>query len=81
MVWTSNVLVALVFAGLHLIPMAELLELSTIAMGLVLALATGAGVLLGWVYWRSGLLMAMFTHAIGNLAVYLGVRSLMAWGA
>jgi membrane protease YdiL (CAAX protease family) len=77
-VWATNVLVALVFAGMHLIPTAQLLDLSAIAMGLVLALGTGAGVLLGWVYWRYGLLMAMFTHAIGGLLLYLGARGLIA---
>jgi membrane protease YdiL (CAAX protease family) len=81
MVWTTNVLVALVFAGMHLLPAAQLLDLNALARGLVIAVATGGGVVLGWVYWRYGLLMAMFTHASGGLLVYLGVRGLMAWAA
>jgi membrane protease YdiL (CAAX protease family) len=80
-VWATNVLVAFVFSSLHLLPAAQLLDLKPIAMGLVLALATAAGVLFGCVYLQHGLLMAMFTHAIAGVLVYLGVRGLIAFAA
>jgi len=80
-VWTANVLASFVFALMHLLPASQLLDLNTIATGVAIALATAASVLLGWVYWRHGLLMAMFTHAIGGMLLYLGARGLMAWAA
>jgi hypothetical protein len=78
MIWVVNALVALLFAWMHLIPVAALLDLNSIATGGSVALATLASALLGWVYWRHGLLMAIFTHAVGGVLVYLGVRSLIA---
>ena len=74
-------LVALVFAGLHLVPAAQLLDLNAIATAAAIALATLAGVLFGWVYWRHGLIMAIFTHAIAGLLVYLGARGLIAFAS
>jgi membrane protease YdiL (CAAX protease family) len=79
-VWATNVLVALVFAWMHLIPAAQLLHLNAIATVMIIVLATSAGILFGWVYWRHGLLMAMFTHAIGSVLVYLGARGLLSIG-
>jgi membrane protease YdiL (CAAX protease family) len=79
MVWVVNVLVALLFAWMHLIPAAALLDLNSIATGGAVALATLASALFGWVYWRYGLLMAMFTHAVGGVLVYFGARSLISF--
>jgi hypothetical protein len=81
MVWAINVFAALVFAGMHLLPAGQLLDLNDIATGAAMALATAAGVILGWVYWRHGLLMAMFTHAIGGVLIYLGGRGLIAFAS
>jgi membrane protease YdiL (CAAX protease family) len=81
MVWAMNVLAALVFTGKHLLPAGQLLDLNDTATGAAMALATVAGVVLGWVYWRHGLLMAMFTHAIAGLLVYLGARGLVAFAS
>ncbi len=77
-VWTTNVLVALVFALVHLLPVVQLVDLKASACTLVIAVGTMAGVLLGWVYWRHGLLMAIVTHAVGSLVLFLGARGLMA---
>jgi membrane protease YdiL (CAAX protease family) len=78
MVWLTNLLIALVFASMHLIPVAPLLDLNAIAGALAIAVGTVAGVLLGWVYWRHGLLMAMFTHSVAGLLLFLGARGLIA---
>jgi hypothetical protein len=64
---------------MHLILAAALLELHSIATGGAVAVATLASSVLGWVYWRHGLLAAMFTHAVGGVLVYLGARSLIAF--
>jgi membrane protease YdiL (CAAX protease family) len=76
-VWATNVLVAAIFAWMHLILAAPLLDLSAIAVVVATALGTVAGVLLGWVYWRHGLLMAIYTHAVAGVLVYLGGRGLI----
>jgi hypothetical protein len=80
-VWTANIVVALAFAGLHLVPAAQLLDLNAVATAAAVALATLAGAFLGLVYWRHGLLMAILTHAIAGLVVYLGARALIAFAA
>lgn len=72
--WASNAFVALVFAVLHLVPAAQFLALNALAGSIAIAIGVVAGVVFGWVYWRYGLLMAMFTHAVGGLLVYLGAR-------
>jgi hypothetical protein len=79
MIWVVNLLVALIFAWLHLILAASLLELNALATAGAVALATFASAVLGWVYWRHGLLTAMLTHAVGGVLVYLGARSLIAF--
>jgi hypothetical protein len=79
MIWVVNVLVAFLFAWMHLIPVAPILDLNAIATGGAVAVATFAGALLGWVYWRHGLLTAIFTHAVGGVLIYLGARSLIAF--
>jgi hypothetical protein len=78
MFWIVNVLVAFVFAWMHLIPVSALLDLNSMATGGAAALATLAGAILGWVYRRHGLLTAMLTHALGGVLIYLGARSLIA---
>jgi membrane protease YdiL (CAAX protease family) len=78
-VWPANILVALLFAWLHLVPAAQLLDSNAIATGTAIALATLAGAVFGWVYWQHGLTMAIFTHAIAGLVVYLGTRGLIAF--
>jgi hypothetical protein len=77
-IWTTNLCVALLFAAMHLIPAASLLKLNAIAVGVAIVLATSAGILFGRVYWRHGLLMATWAHAVGGVLVYLGGRSLLA---
>jgi membrane protease YdiL (CAAX protease family) len=73
----TNVLVAAIFAWMHLILAAPLLGLSAIAVAVATVLGTVAGVLLGWVYWRHGLLMAIYTHSFAGVLVYLGGRGLI----
>jgi hypothetical protein len=77
-VWTVNVFVAFGFAGLHLLPASQLLDMNPMATTAAIALGTLAGILLGWVYWRHGLVMAIFTHAVAGLVLYLGARGLIA---
>jgi hypothetical protein len=80
-VWPANIFVASIFAGLHLVPAAPLLDLNPVATTAAVALGTFAGALLGWVYWRHGLVMAIFTHAIAGLLLYLGARGLIVFAS
>ena len=79
MIWVVNVLVALLFAWMHLIVAAPLLKLNAIATGGAVAVAGLASAVLGWVYWRRGLLMAIFTHSVAGVLIYLGGRGLIAF--
>jgi hypothetical protein len=79
MIWVVNVLVALLFAWMHMIPAAALLDVNAISTVGAATLATASGALLGWVYWRHGLLAAVLTHAVGGVLTYLGGRSLIAF--
>jgi hypothetical protein len=80
-VWATNVLVAVVFAGLHLVPAAPLLDLNPIVTAAAIAVGSVAGTLLSWIYWRHGLIMAVLTHAIAGVLVYLGGRGLIAFAS
>jgi hypothetical protein len=80
-VWAANALIAVVFAWMHLIPAAPLLELNATALVVAATLATIAGVFLGWVYWQLGLLLAIYTHAVAGVVVYLAARGLIAFTA
>ncbi len=80
-VWTANILVALVFAALHLVPAAQLLHLNAIAITAAITLASLASALFGWVYWRHGLTMAIFTHAVAGVLVYVGARGMIAFAS
>ncbi|WP_266364746.1 CPBP family glutamic-type intramembrane protease [Tellurirhabdus rosea] len=75
--WLGIAGAALLFGAGHL-PMA-LLQVSSPSAALVayLLLAnSAAGLVFGWVYWRSGLAMAMVAHAVAHLALIIGDRLL-----
>ena len=78
-VWASITVVAFIFALMHLAPLTQLLELTELSVAVGLLLSTGAGVLFGWTYWRYGLLIAVVTHAVCNVSLYLGVRAVLAF--
>jgi formylglycine-generating enzyme required for sulfatase activity len=77
-VWTANVLAALVFGVSHLygaIPFPRTLTSAT----RVVAQNTALGVVLGWVYWDYGLASGMLAHTLVDVLVYVvGVPSLRA---
>ena len=79
--WMINTFVAVVFAMLHLIPASLVIDLNAITLGIGIVLVTGAGVVFGHVYRLHGLVMAMLTHAVSSLLLYLGVRCSIAFFA
>lgn len=79
LIWAANVLTAFAFAVLHLVPASQMLALNPSAMALVLVLATVAGTVFGYIYWRYDLVMAVLSHAVAGLVLYLGVRGALAF--
>ncbi|UCG12686.1 MAG: CPBP family intramembrane metalloprotease [Deltaproteobacteria bacterium] len=72
--WIGNLLSALVFAGAHL-P-----QLTSHGLSLLIPFvmfSTGAGMVMGWLYMRYGLVAAIVAHFIGDLMVYV-IPRLMA---
>ncbi len=66
--WIGNLLAALVFAGAHL---PQLTMENWILMIPVLMFSTGAGMVMGWLYMRYGLVSAIAAHFIADLIVYV----------
>jgi hypothetical protein len=69
--WVGNLLSALVFAGAHL-P-----QLTYHGWGLLIPFvmfSTSAGMVMGWLYMRYGLISAIVAHFIGDLMVYVVPR-------
>ena len=62
-IWSANLLTALLFAAIHL-PLAFTLfgELPSFIVVFVLSLNSFVGVIFGWFYWLYGLLAAMIAH-------------------
>jgi hypothetical protein len=72
LLWSVNVGVALLFALSHL-PMVRLAFAHVNAAALAVGLDTrfGVGLLLGWTYWRYGLVAAMVCHAAYDIVLVL----------
>lgn len=73
--WIGNLLAALVFAGAHL----PQLMFQTYGWGLLLPfvlVSGGAGMIMGWLYMRYGLIAAVVAHFIVDLVVYVIPRFL-----
>ncbi|MFQ6059014.1 MAG: CPBP family intramembrane glutamic endopeptidase [Anaerolineae bacterium] len=70
-VWTANVLAALLFGAGHLPTLATLAPLTAIVVVRTLLLNGIAGVLFGWLYWRRGLLAAMVSHFSADIVLHV----------
>lgn len=76
--WIGSLLSALLFAGGHL---PNLMTFGSPSMGLVIAIAmfsTTAGLIMGWLYIKYGLISAMIAHFVGDAVVYVLPRLLDA---
>src|SRR5207244_8185742 len=58
-IWTANVLAAVLFGLGHLPATAAVLPLTALVIVRAIVLNGLAGVVFGWLYWRRGLLVAM----------------------
>ena len=69
--WTVNVLVALVFAAGHLPVLLKLVAPSSLEMFRVLLLNGIPGVVFGWLYWSRGLWAAMMAHFVADVVIHV----------
>jgi len=66
--WTSNVIAAVLFGMIHLPQAASLAGPLTVKLTSYVLLLNGiGGLVFGWMYWRHGLLAAMFSHFAADL--------------
>jgi hypothetical protein len=66
-VWTSNVLAALVFGSLHIPQAAVFLGPTRLVISYTLLGNAVPGVVFGWLYWRRGLVAAMVCHCAADV--------------
>lgn len=69
--WTANVLAALLFAAGHLPALLASVEPSAVWIGRTLVLNTVAGIVYGWLYLRHQLEAAMAAHALTHVGLWL----------
>ena len=69
--WTANILFALVFGAAHL-PTAEAmgLPINILVITHTLIINGFAGLVLGWLFWTFGLETAMLAHFLGDVVLY-----------
>lgn len=75
--WTANILAALLFGAGHLPATSALFPLTSLVVARALVLNGLAGVALGWLYWRRGLLLAMTAHFSADIVVHVLFPPLM----
>jgi len=69
--WTANVLAALLFGAGHLPTLAALVPLTIMLVVRTVLLNSIAGVAFGWLYWRRGLLAAMVSHFSADIVLHV----------
>jgi membrane protease YdiL (CAAX protease family) len=69
--WTANVLAAVLFGLGHLPATAAVLPMTTLVIVRAIVLNGLAGVVFGWLYWRRGILAAMASHFCADLVLHV----------
>jgi hypothetical protein len=69
--WTANILAALLFGLGHLPATAALVPLTSIVVVRAIVLNGLAGLVFGWLYWRRGILTAMASHFCADLVLHV----------
>lgn len=70
-IWTANVLAAVLFGAMHLPQAAALTALTPAVVIFVLAGNGVAGIAFGWLYWRYGLEAAMVGHFATDIVLHV----------
>jgi hypothetical protein len=63
----------------HLVPVSGVLELTWLAKIIGTGLGSAAGILLGWTYWRHGLIAAIVCHFGAGITLFVCVQFALAW--
>lgn len=79
-VWSANLLAALLFGLSHLPATAALVALTPLVVARAIVLNGLAGVVFGWLYWRRGLLAAMVAHFAADLVLHVLSPALLGRG-
>jgi membrane protease YdiL (CAAX protease family) len=78
LMWTANILAALLFGLGHLPATASVLPLTGIVIFRAIVLNGLAGIVFGWLYWRHGILTAMASHFCADLVLHVLTPLLIA---
>jgi len=71
LMWSANILAALIFGASHLPTTATLVPLTPLIVARALVLNGVFGITAGWLYWRHSLEAAMISHATGHIVFTL----------
>ncbi|MCB1108930.1 MAG: CPBP family intramembrane metalloprotease [Chlamydiia bacterium] len=69
--WTTNVIVALIFGIGHLPAAFKLIEPTSYEISRILLLNGIPGIVFGWLYWSRGLWSAMIAHFMADLIIHV----------
>jgi membrane protease YdiL (CAAX protease family) len=78
-VWSAIVVTSVGFSLLHLVPLSGVLELTGWAKIIGTGLGSAVGLLLGWTYWRRGLVAAIVCHMGAGITLFVCVQFALAW--
>jgi membrane protease YdiL (CAAX protease family) len=78
-VGTAIAVTSIGFAALHVVPVSGVLELTWRAKVVGIGVGSAVGVLLGWTYWRHGLLAAIVCHLGAGVTLFACVQFALAW--
>lgn len=80
--WTANVLAALIFGAMHLPQAKMLIEGASLGPWMIAQVLVGNGLVglaFGWLYWRDGLESAMLAHFWTDIVLHV-LGPLLPWG-
>jgi hypothetical protein len=80
LLWTANLLAAVVFGLGHLPITAAMVALTPIVVARALVLNGLVGLACGWLYWRQGILAAMVAHFCADLVLHVAAPMLLGRG-
>ncbi|MEL7371986.1 MAG: CPBP family intramembrane glutamic endopeptidase, partial [Myxococcota bacterium] len=67
--WTANIIAALLFGLVHLPAASTVLDVTPFVIAVVLTLNGIAGVTFGWLYWRRGIAAAIMAHFFADIVL------------
>ena len=71
-IWTANIIAALLFGALHLPLAAEIYKgLTPSIVFYIVFLNSLGGTLFGWLYWKRGILAAMIAHFAADIVIHV----------